>query len=439
MPTRRQLIQKIELNSDQSSVTFSGIPQNYTDLKLVVSARSSFSLGIGGGYFMEFNDSSGGAAGYTTRMIYGYGTSAGSLSYSTNSNYPGSFLRYIPSATATANTFSSIESYIPNYSADVTKSYLTKKTVENNSSSSGGVDLISSLWNNTAPITKIKLWVGQPDNAAPNNYSNFVSGSTFYLYGITHVPIINGGEVSIRGGFKYHTFRSTGTLQVVEPGDVEYLVVAGGGGGGGIPTDAAGGGGGAGGMRFGRSSLSAAIHTVTVGSGGSAQSNGSNSSLGSIVSSTGGGAGGDSTLGGVNGGSGGGVGNRGATARSGGTGVSGQGNRGGNHSGTGGGATGGGGAGSAGQDSTVSGDNAGTNGGDGLVWPSGSFTYYAGGGGGWGRTTRGLGGIGGGGQGGQTTSWTGSTTGTINTGGGGGSQSTGGSGIVIIRYPYDGN
>jgi hypothetical protein len=104
---------------------------------------------------------------------------------------------------------------------------------------------------------------------------------------------------------------------------------------------------------------------------------------------------------------------------------------------------GGGGFGSEGQNAQPQG--SGSSGGVGILF---NGNYYAGGGGGgiyfensYGGTgeSQGLGGQGGGGNGGLYTITLGnieSTQGQINTGGGGGNDTSGGSGIVIIRYPY---
>ena len=55
-----------------------------------------------------------------------------------------------------------------------------------------------------------------------------------------------GGTESTSGGYKYHTFTSSGTFTAKAAGSVDYLIVAGGGGGG---EQHGGGGGGAGGYR----------------------------------------------------------------------------------------------------------------------------------------------------------------------------------------------
>ena len=260
--------------------------------------------------------------------------------------------------------------------------------------------------------------------------------------------VATGGMITDNDGYRYHTFRSSGTFQVnANPNTVEYLVVAGGGAGGGDNGSGTGGGGGAGGMLFGTSSLTIGSYPVTVGNGGICEgfglrgNNGSDSVFNSITA-IGGGGGGGQALGqrtGGNGGSGGGAGGSSAEeSNPGGTGISGQGNDG----GTGAGGGSGGGAGAPG---TNSNSNDASDGGDGLEWPIGSGNYYAGGGGASPGTVtfpNGLGGLGGGGIGGNPADLE-STAGTPNTGGGGGGSaggaqigSPGGSGIVVIRYPY---
>jgi hypothetical protein len=288
-----------------------------------------------------------------------------------------------------------------------------------------------------------------------------------------------GGTITTSGGYKIHTFTSSGDLVVNSGGEVDYLIVAGGGGGG-------SGGGGAGGMLTGKiTSLSPNTYTITVGGGGGGgrggsplatptPSNGTNSTALGLTAIGGGRGGGGSISGrvGSNGGSGGGHGYdiTGSTRT---TGTSGQGNGGGRASGPSlGGSGGGGGAGGVGHDGggsiphgSTSYPSYGGNGGIGLQSSiSGTSTYYAGGGGGGlnqnnnitysrpiGQTYGGYGGQGGGGTG-TTKGWTSNnvgegtaqvspTAGAPNTGGGGGGTDPeldngagGGTGIVIISY-----
>lgn len=147
--------------------------------------------------------------------------------------------------------------------------------------------------------------------------------------------VATGGLVTDAGGFRIHTFLTSGSFVVTNPGAVEYLVVGGGGSGGQNTGTRAGGGGGAGGFRTAIGlSLAADTYEITVGAGGIAQalqnlaSDGGNSSIGSLVISNGGGAGasasGTAQVQGRNGGSGG-----GGVETTGGLGTSGQGRNGG--------------------------------------------------------------------------------------------------------------
>jgi hypothetical protein len=237
---------------------------------------------------------------------------------------------------------------------------------------------------------------------------------------------------------------------------LQYLVVAGGGGAYQASTNGLSGGAGAGGLLT-ASNISIATgtnYTVTVGAGGSGNTNGSNSIFGSFATSIGGGRGGNvdgTTTPPPTGGSGGGGSGYQAV---GGLGTSGQGFDGGSSRVTNGtnarGGGGGGGAGAVGQDLQPNTSNTPPQyAGSGGIGVSSSITgtpvYYAGGGGGgalgavngW-NTTAGIGGLGGGGNGGQDS--IAGTNGTANTGGGAGGLGAtagslnGGSGIVILKY-----
>ena len=253
-----------------------------------------------------------------------------------------------------------------------------------------------------------------------------------------------GGTITTSGGFKIHTFTSSGTFTPSRASTVEYLVIAGGAGGG-----YNGGGGGAGGFRTATGfSVAATGLTVTVGAGGAGAGstaadgvNGSNSVFSTITSTGGGGGGSNSRALATAGGSSGGNGrDSGTSFPSVASSPAGQGHAGGsNASGSPYPSGGGGGAGAVGVNG--SGNQSGA-GGAGLASSfSGASVVYAGGGGGGGDTNAGnaagAGGSGGGGAGAGSGGTPG--VGTVNTGSGGGGGansggSAGGSGIVIIRY-----
>jgi hypothetical protein len=210
-----------------------------------------------------------------------------------------------------------------------------------------------------------------------------------------------------------------------------YLVVAGGGGGGNY------GGAGAGGYLTNSALITPGItYTVTVGGGGSSDTNGTNSVISgsglSTITAIGGGSGD-----GGSGGSGGGTPNTSGE----GTGTAGQGNNGGIGIGSSAVSGGGGGAGAVGNNGVF--PNGG-NGGTGLASSiTGTSIYYAGGGGGntgaSSPTAQAQGGAGGGGLGnvefGSPAAGSAGATNTGGGGGGGGGGYAGGSGVIILSVP----
>ena len=442
-------LQTVYLSSgSQGTISFTNIPQNYTDLCVKVSVRSTYASTYYDNMILTFNGSSSGYS-FARGIGIGNGTSIDGP-FVTQSNI---YIGEVPAVTATTSTFSNNEIYLPNYSGNTPKQVNVDKTLEN-TSTTYILGMVVGLWNNTSPINSINL------SLASGSFAQF---SEVTLYGVKAMRTAvgnsikaTGGAISFDGTYVTHTFSATDTFITSQPLNVDYLVVAGGGGGGGSTNDFSGGGG-AGGYRTSSNSsrlnLSPNSYGVIVGAGGATGVNGTDSSFASITSS-GGGRGNNNTYaaggaGGSGGGErttanasntvdtgGGGAGNTPATSPS-------QGNSGGNGWRNYVGAGGGGGAGAVGSDAAYTGSTctAGGAGGAGAQWLNGY--YYAGGGGGAGNNVpAGAGGIGGGGAGfsGSTSSGGNGTAGTANTGGGAGgtaylnSGASGGSGIVIVRY-----
>jgi len=243
-----------------------------------------------------------------------------------------------------------------------------------------------------------------------------------------------GGSITSSGGYRIHTFTSSGSFVTPVANNYEVLVVAGGGGGASSSSATGGaGGGGAGGLLNTTYVIgSSSTINVIVGNGGTpgiagaiqSGNDGGNSSFGALVAiGGGGGAGANVITGGRHGGSGGGGGFNGySTSRSGGTGVAGQGFNGGATSllSSAGGAGGGGAAGAGGANKP---SHGGGDGGLGISFSiGGSLVTYAAGGMGGSLPILG-------------------TSSPANTGKGGagayGSRAAyaGASGIVIVRYP----
>lgn len=153
------------LSGAAASVTFNNIPQTFTDLKVVISARSSDSTGQG--TIMRFN---GSTTTYSNTYLFANGSSASSsrLTY----NYVGSIF----GTNGTANTFNNTEIHIPNYTGSSFKASLCENTAANNNTL-GYLNLLANLWRSTDAITSISFLV--------DGGSNFVQHSTFSIYGIT--------------------------------------------------------------------------------------------------------------------------------------------------------------------------------------------------------------------------------------------------------------
>lgn len=451
MPTNPNMvaIQTVTVGAGgASSIEFTSIPQTYTDLVIVCSARNSSSSGIDMG--MRFNGNTG--TNYSYRSVYGSGSTASSGSASSETLFTRA--GYSAGSGYTASTFSNVSYYIPNYTSSNNKSVSIDGANEQNSSTAYA-QLVAGLWSQTSAITSVTLYVNSANTA-----DNFAQYSTATLYGVTSAGYgakATGGIISQDANYYYHTFLASGTFTPTQSITADCLVIAGGGGGG---LDNGGGGGAGGLLAYTSQSLTATGYTVTVGGGGAGPSSGgqgsdgSNSQFGSLTASTGGGGGGGQVAGGANGrngGSGGGTGN--GTSTTAGTGTSGQGNNGGVGNSTSGSFPGGGGGGAGAAGGNAAGGTAGSGGAGsssysawGLATGTGelvSGTYYYAGGGGAAGSPRGLGGAGGGGSGGvfSGTPLLG-TSGLANTGGGGGGSAgtgsatsvSGGSGIVIVRY-----
>jgi len=416
-----------------ATMEFLSIPSTYTDLCVKVSGRTTITNADSMG--LKLN---GATSGNSSRWLAGTSTAVQSATDASSVivvSYAG-----LPGTAATANTFSNIEFYIPNYAGSTTKSVSSDSVGENNSAAafSANASILAGLQTSTSAITSLTL----------NVYTggNFVQYSTATLYGISIGAKATGGIITSDANYFYHTFNASGTFTPTQSLTWDYLVVAGGGGGAGR----FGGGGGAGGYRtsIGGSALSltATPYTVTIGAGGAGTADAppypvggdGNNSVFSTITSAGGGGAGSAGFAPNNGGSGGGaaggtpgLGNTPSTSPS-------QGNNGGQGTGSSP-FVGGGGGGASAVGSPRSGGTGGAGGAGTASSISGSSVTYAGGGGGGSYTgTGGAGGAGGGGAG--TGSAANGGNGTVNTGGGAGGAGqgrtggTGGSGIVIVRY-----
>lgn len=151
-----------------SSIDFTSIPSTYTDLCLKVSARTN---AVGSGYYTRLRlQINGSTTGYSNRLLY---NADGTAASATSTDYITFF--YETGTSATANTFSNGEIYIPNYAGSNYKSTSSDSVSENN-----GTQIIQALnaglWSNTAAITQLTI-----TDASSYTLAQY---STATLYGI---------------------------------------------------------------------------------------------------------------------------------------------------------------------------------------------------------------------------------------------------------------
>jgi len=438
-------IGSVTLSSAQTQVTFSNIPQIYTDLVVVCSLVATTAT-LQNAPQLRINGDT--KSNYSATALNGNGTTAASGRWSNQTVIYADFYGILQN-----DGIGTVTAHYMNYTNTTGYKTVLIRSGKGNKETTA----TTGLWRNTDAINSIQFITDSPNT--------FAAGTTFNLYGLGANQLkASGGDIIVSDGtYWYHAFKASGVFTPNSALTCDVLVIAGGGGGGGeIP-----GGGGAGGLRYATSLSVSTATSVTVGAGGTGSLGSAGTDVGasggnsvfSTITSAGGGGGGGSANAGASGGSGGGgwiggtanggAGNTPSTSP-----VQGYAGGGGANQtyGIGGGGGGAGGVGATG------GTTNGTSGKGGIgvntysSWASATGTgiggYYAGGGGG-GTWNPGVtyfptaGGLGGGGQGGgPDANAANGGSGFPNTGGGGGgggnSSSSiggnGGSGLVIVRY-----
>ena len=170
MANTYELIAKVVVGSGGAEyVSFTSIPQTYSDLVLKTSVRNT---GSDGNVVINLNS-------LTIRTDIGnarnlIGVEGGAVIAQTGAGYGYSFYSNVNAYTA--NTFSSSEIYIPNYTSTKHKAMSSDSAQENNGATSiRGILAILMLL--TDPITLFSI--SSSSSATP-----FVENSSFYLYGI---------------------------------------------------------------------------------------------------------------------------------------------------------------------------------------------------------------------------------------------------------------
>lgn len=149
------------LGSAASSVTLSSIPSTYTDLVVVVSAKTTSAAQ---NLLMRVNSDSG--TNYSTTLVTGSGTATGSAR--TSNATQGALDNYGYADTANHNiTTINLMNYA---NTSVNKTWLSRAN-----NAANGTTALVGLWRSTSAINAIEIYIAA---------NTFVAGSTFNLYGI---------------------------------------------------------------------------------------------------------------------------------------------------------------------------------------------------------------------------------------------------------------
>ena len=161
-----KLIETVTVGSGgAASIVFTSIPQTFTDLKVLLSVRSS---DASGSVRVQPN---GLTSNLSSRRLEGDGSSASSV---TDASII--FIYSVTLSSYTASVFSNIEIYIPNYAGSTYKSISANGVMENNATQAYQ-NLVAGLWSDTASITSLTL---------QKSSGTFVEYSSASLYGISN-------------------------------------------------------------------------------------------------------------------------------------------------------------------------------------------------------------------------------------------------------------
>jgi len=172
LPSTYTLIKGETLASSAASYTFTAIPSTFTDLVLRVSARSDNAQQVVS-LILKVNTDT--ATNYSRVFVFADSSNTASSAINSNATTIG-MAGGVNGSTSTANTFSNFEMYVPNYLSSTNKPMSAVTAPESNSATldNGHNQNFASLWRNTAAITDLTLTTN----------GSFVTGSSFYLYGI---------------------------------------------------------------------------------------------------------------------------------------------------------------------------------------------------------------------------------------------------------------
>jgi hypothetical protein len=160
MATTYKLISSILVSTETNTISFTSIPQSYTDLIIKASLRGSTTSTT---FAVQVN----GTTVTSVLRLFAGGNFSATDSFNEH---------YINPSDFTASTFGNTELYFPNYAGSSIKNFLVDSVGENNATQAY-MNFAANSTGSTSAITSINLI---------RTGGNFVQHSTAYLYGISN-------------------------------------------------------------------------------------------------------------------------------------------------------------------------------------------------------------------------------------------------------------
>lgn len=160
MATTLVLVSTVTLSTANNTISFTNIPQIYSDLLILASLRGSTTT-------TTFGVNINGSTVTSVRRFYGTGNSI---------NYDSFNEHYMNPSDFTSSVFGNAELYFPNYTDALTKTYMVDAVGENNATQAY-MNFSFNLTESSSVITSIDLI---------RTSGNFVQYSTASLYGISN-------------------------------------------------------------------------------------------------------------------------------------------------------------------------------------------------------------------------------------------------------------
>lgn len=170
LPSTMTPIATFTLTADTGTVLFTAIPQDYTDLRIIIQTRVA---SASQDYFsLRFNSDSG--ANYSLTYLAGSPAGAQSSSFT---GFSQGIVGWGTSNAESATNYSLVTAEIMNYSNSTTYKTFISKTAMSNARS----DIQANMWRSTAAITAVSLATWGAGTFGANSMK---SGTTLTIYGI---------------------------------------------------------------------------------------------------------------------------------------------------------------------------------------------------------------------------------------------------------------